>query len=122
MKNIFFVFLGGGLGSIARFLLGKLLNNQFETLFPLGTFAANLIGCFLIGLIYAILQKNELLNTYWSFLLVTGFCGGFTTFSSFSFENNTLAQNGELGTALFYTALSLCLGFLCTWIGFKIIG
>ncbi len=123
MRHILLVFLGGGLGSVARYLLSRAMVAWWGTsLFPLGTFIANLLGCLLIGYILATLQRYEHISVAWSLLLATGFCGGFTTFSSFAYENNLLARNLEYGMLFLYISLSLVLGLAATFLGMWLAG
>lgn len=120
MRTLLLIGIGGGLGSIVRYLSSVLLDRYSHLSFPYATFAANVLGCFLIGLILGLLQKNNLAHSDLKFFLVTGFCGGFTTFSAFSQENINLLQSGQSGTAFLYIAVSLlvCLG--ATWTGLMI--
>ena len=120
IKNLFLVLLGGGFGSIARYLVSYFFskNNAFH--FPWATFIANSIGCLLIGLLFGYIQKNNLQNETLKLLLITGFCGGFTTFSTFSLENIQFIQNQNYNLAITYTLASLFVGFLAVIIGFKL--
>jgi CrcB protein len=120
IKNLFLVLLGGGFGSIARYLVSYFFskNNAFH--FPWATFIANSIGCLLIGLLFGYIQKNNLQNETLKLLLITGFCGGFTTFSTFSLENIQFIQNQNYNLALIYTLASLLVGFLAVTLGFKL--
>jgi CrcB protein len=120
IKNIFLVLLGGGIGSVARYLLSYLLTKNNTTQFPWATFIANAIGCLLIGLLFGYIQKNNLQNETLKLLLITGFCGGFTTFSTFSLENIQFIQNQNYNLALLYTISSIFIGFLGVLIGFKL--
>ena len=81
VKQLLLVFVGGGFGSVLRFIIGKFLNNT-ENGIPYGTFAANIIGSLLIGIILGMAAKNDTLTSNQTLLLATGFCGGFTTFSA----------------------------------------
>jgi CrcB protein len=120
IKNIFLVLLGGGIGSVSRYLLSYLLTKNNTTQFPWATFIANALGCLLIGLLFGYIQKNNLQNETLKLLLITGFCGGFTTFSTFSLENIQFIQNQNYNLALLYTISSIFIGFLGVLIGFKL--
>jgi CrcB protein len=116
MKQLLLVFVGGGAGSVLRFLFGKFLNNG-ESGIPFGTFAANMIGSLLIGLILGWAAKNEAISQNTLLLLATGFCGGFTTFSTFAYENHLFLKNGDFGLFALYTVASFAIGFLAVFLG-----
>lgn len=116
MKNIVLVFLGGGLGSIFRYLISKLLNSTTLNI-PWGTFTVNILGSFLIGLFIGSAIKNNTLGNPLYILFATGFCGGFTTFSTFSFENQALFKSGDYLNFAVYAFGSLILGVLAATIG-----
>ncbi|MBS1597647.1 MAG: fluoride efflux transporter CrcB [Bacteroidetes bacterium] len=120
MKNILLVGLGGGLGSIARYLCQKMLA-WYAHSFPTGTFLVNILGCFLIGLFYALAEKQNFLNPEWRLLLMTGFCGGYTTFSTFALENIMLYRNGEFLYLGLYITGSVLLGIAATFCGMFIL-
>jgi CrcB protein len=120
IKNIFLVLLGGGIGSVARYLLSYFLTKNNTTQFPWATFIVNGLGCLLIGLLFGYIQKNNLQNETLKLLLITGFCGGFTTFSTVSLENIQFIQNQNYNFAILYTITSLAVGFLGIIIGFKL--
>jgi fluoride exporter len=120
IKNLLLVVLGGGFGSIARYLLSYFLTKNNATHFPWATFIANSIGCLIIGLLFGYIQKNNLQNETLKLLLITGFCGGFTTFSTFSLENIQFIQNQNYNLAIIYTLASILVGLLAVIIGFKI--
>ena len=116
MKQLILVFLGGGVGSVLRFLLGKYLNNS-TTGIPYGTFAANILGSLLIGIILGMAAKNETLTSNQTLLLATGFCGGFTTFSTFAYENHVFLKSGDFMSFALYTIVSFVIGFLAVFLG-----
>lgn len=122
MQHLWLVFLGGGVGSVARYTITKLISDRLGTNLPFGTFSVNIIGCFLIGVIYATLQKYSTGNqTEIKLLLATGFCGGFTTFSAFAYENNQLWQQGSNFLTLTYMFSSVGLGLIATFIGMSLV-
>ncbi|MBR9757179.1 MAG: fluoride efflux transporter CrcB [Algicola sp.] len=121
MKNIVLVFIGGGVGSILRYLLAKFLNTPEGNGFPYGTFIANTLGCLLIGIILGAIAKSNTLNTNHSMLLATGFCGGFTTFSTFAHENIMFLKSGNFTHFALYTIASFALGFLAVFAGLFLI-
>ena len=118
-KNIILVLLGGGIGSVIRYLISYFFNKYQTTSFPWPTFIANSLGCFLIGLFFAYTLKNNVQSETLKLLLITGFCGGFTTFSTFSLENLQLIQNQNYTLAITYTISSLLIGTIAVFLGFK---
>ncbi|MDC8006220.1 fluoride efflux transporter CrcB [Aureisphaera galaxeae] len=116
MKQLLLVFLGGGVGSTLRYGLGKYLNSSVTGI-PYGTFAANVLGSLLIGIILGMAAKNEYLSENTTLLLATGFCGGFTTFSTFAYENHVFLKSGDLFNFALYTLGSFILGFAAVFIG-----
>jgi CrcB protein len=120
VKALLGVFIGGGLGSLARYGLSKLLNPWLAH-FPLGTFSANVIACLLVGLIGGALSSRPGQHEWLRLTLVTGFCGGFSTFSTFSMESIDLLQGDRLVAGILYVGVSLLaclLGILLgQWLG-----
>ncbi len=116
-KTTCYVAIGGAIGSVLRYLMSILINKYWSNNFPLATFLTNILGCFLIGFIIGILEKNNLTDSNLKWILVTGFCGGFTTFSTFGFENVTLIQNQNSITAFLFIGLSIFLGIMAVWLG-----
>ena len=117
IKTLLFIGSGGFLGSISRFLASRYLQNNFPSAFPFGTFLVNISGCFLIGLIYGFSERSSLLTQGWKMFLAVGFCGGFTTFSTFANENLALLRDGDFFHFFIYTGLSVFLGIAANFFG-----
>lgn len=117
LKSILLVGTGGFLGSIARFLTSKFMQDNFPSAFPFGTFIVNITGCFLIGLIYGLSERSSSITVGWKLFLTVGFCGGFTTFSTFAQENLVLLRDGAFFHFFLYTSLSVVLGIAATILG-----
>lgn len=118
IKNILLVGLGGGLGSIARYATSHLAQKHLSSFLPYGTLIANILGALLIGVFIAYLIEHP--SQSFKLLLVTGFCGGYTTFSTFSYENFSYLQNGQIGLFLWYGLGSIALGLLAVFVGFSL--
>lgn len=118
MKQLLLVGLGGFIGSVTRFLVSKLNLSWHFLSIPMGTLTVNVVGSFIIGFIIGISAKSEIISGDLRLFLMVGFCGGFTTFSSFTSEDLMLMQNGQLLTVLLYTAGSILLGFLAVYLGY----
>ncbi|MEX2591233.1 MAG: fluoride efflux transporter CrcB [Anditalea sp.] len=121
IKTIILVGLGGGLGSIFRYLTAVFVNKHFSFIYPLATFMVNFIGCFLIGLLLGLFERQYWTTPDLKFLLVVGFCGGYTTFSTFAFENLSLFQSNHTLVAFAYIALSVLTGLFATWLGLYVV-
>ncbi len=117
LKTILIIALGGAVGSVLRFLTSLLVNKFWSNYFPLATFLTNVLGCFLIGYFFGILEKLQLTNSDIKGLLITGFCGGFTTFSTFGLESLELFQNQNSFSGILYISLSLILGLMAVSYG-----
>lgn len=123
MDTLFLVGLGGGLGAVARYGIGALVSAHYVNLkFPLATFAVNFMGCLLIGLLAGLAAKHQLLGPGVKLFLITGFLGGFTTFSAFGFETFFLARRGDLVVAGLNIAASLVCCLAAVWFGAKLGG
>src|SRR6187455_1929124 len=116
IKYILIVFIGGGTGSVLRYLTSVLTNKYFTSGFPLATFLVNIIGCLIIGFVTGLYLKNSMTNPDTKLLLVAGFCGGFTTFSAFAQENINLLQTNQISMAVIYTTLSVITGLAFVWL------
>lgn len=121
IKNMLLIGLGGGIGSIARYWCQKWFADNFQHPFPWGTFTVNILGCFLIGVFYAIAEKSSLLSPQTRLFLITGLCGGFTTFSTFAFENMNLLRSGDVAYGILYITSSVVLGIGAVFAGISII-
>ena len=116
MKSIFAIFVGAGLGALLRWWLGLALNSYFPSI-PPGTLAANLIGGYIIGMAIAFFATSATIAPEWRLFVITGFCGGLTTFSSFSLEVVLLMEQQRFGPALLEIATHLGGSLLMTALG-----
>jgi len=116
MKQMLIVFIGGGSGSVLRFLVSKFLNTSKYNI-PFGTLTVNVLGSLIIGLILGVSLKNNTLSQNTVLLIATGFCGGFTTFSSFAYETHGFLKNGDFWLFLLYTMGSIVIGLLAVFLG-----
>src|SRR5262249_47210394 len=117
MKPLFIIGFGGAIGSIGRYLMQVILDRYWTVDFPFGTLLVNITGCFLIGLFYGFSQKFAWIGLEWRLFLITGLCGGYTTFSSYSYEAIGLLRQGSYGYFLLYVIGSVVLGLLATGAG-----
>lgn len=112
MVKIIHLVIGGATGTIARYLLSNSVYRIFGTSFPYGTLIVNLLGCFLVGLFFSLAENKFLLSSNMRILLMVGFCGAFTTFSTFILETSQLIRDGESMRAFLNVALSCVAGFV----------
>jgi CrcB protein len=117
IKEILLVGLGGGVGSILRHLVAVCSGRIFPASFPAGTFLVNILGCFIIGLLIGLGGYRQALSANCRLLLATGFCGGFTTFSTFSAESLRLFESGHTLSGILYVAVSILTGIAAVWLG-----
>lgn len=120
LKNFLIVGLGGGAGSMLRYAVQKIFNVQSATAFPTGTLLINISGCFLIGILWGFASRSLTWNEELKLLLMTGFCGGFTTFSAFTLEGIGLLKENKAALFVIYLAASVIGGLLATLIGIRI--
>lgn len=120
IRDLCIVALGGGAGSVCRYLAGVYVARYITVTFPLGTLLINLTGSLLIGLLYGLAERHAWMTMEWRLLLITGICGGYTTFSSFSFEALTLLREGSYASFFLYAFGSVALGLLACLAGLTV--
>ena len=113
LKELIYIFIGSGLGGLTRFGLGKWINNFLSTNFPFGTFIVNILACLVLGFVVGLADNRQIISPQTKLFWVVGFCGGFSTFSTFSNETLNLLQSGYHMTNIIYilTSVILCLTF-----------
>jgi CrcB protein len=116
MQTLLLIGTGGFIGSVLRYLVALLFQNKAFSAFPYGTLTVNVVGCFVIGVVFAFAEKGNL-STDWRLFLATGICGGFTTFSAFSIETVALMKAGQVVPAALYIVASVGLGVAATLLG-----
>lgn len=117
MQNIIAVFIGGGMGAMLRYLTGVCALRYLSVNLPVATFAVNILGCFILGFLYALFIDKPEINTSLKLALTAGFCGGLTTFSTFSLELFEMLKNAQFMQLSVYLLLSIILGLTAVWIG-----
>lgn len=117
MMNYIVVFAGGGIGSVARYMVATWIGQRWGRSFPFGTFIVNVSGSFLIGLLMTLMAERFLENPEWRLLIVVGGLGGYTTFSTFEYETGKLMAAGELIYAALNIVLSVIAGFAALKLG-----
>ena len=121
LKTLLFIGAGSFTGGIARYLLSRAIQTNITTGFPWGTLVVNILGCLFIGLLYGLFERGNLVNAGLRLFLTVGFCGGFTTFSTFVHENYTLFNNESFLHFTLYAVLSFGLGLLAAHLGHLLI-
>jgi len=121
LRTILIVGTGGFIGSVMRYLVQYFVEKGLSSTFPYGTLIANVAGCFIIGIVFALAEKGNLLSAEWRIFLAVGICGGFTTFSSFAYNNFTMLKEGSFGQFFWNVGGSLFLGILAVYFGVIII-
>lgn len=117
MTKYLIVAFGGAIGSVLRFWAGTYVSSRMGSRFPYGTFVINITASFLIGLVMTVLAERAHWSPNWRYLIVIGFLGGYSTFSSFEYETFRVFQDGEFLIASMNVALSVIVGFVSVWVG-----
>jgi len=121
LKTILLVGAGGFAGTIARYLLYRAVQLAFPLLvFPIATFGVNVAGSFTIGILFALSDTQTLISPELRLILATGFCGGFTTFSAFAYENFSYIKTGNVSLFIFYSGMSIVLGLTAVYLGYRL--
>ena len=121
LRNILIVGTGGFIGSVMRYLVQVFVEKGVATTFPWGTFVANIAGSFIIGIVFALAEKGNFMNSEWRMFLAVGICGGFTTFSSFAYNNLTMLKENSFGQLFWNIGGSLFFGILAVYIGIVLV-
>ena len=121
LRTIFVVGAGGFIGSVMRYLVQVWVEKGMTSTFPLGTLIANIAGSFIIGIVFALAEKGNLMNAEWRLFLAVGICGGFTTFSSFAYNNFTMIKEQSFAQFFLNVGGSLFFGILAVYLGIILI-
>ncbi len=121
-RDLFLIFLGGGIGSVVRFISGKWISSLHSQQFPYGTLTANVAACFILGLVIGMADHKQLISSSARLFWAVGFCGGFSTFSTFSAETSSLMQDGFHLSTVFYIVGSLFFCITATYAGLYLAG
>jgi fluoride exporter len=117
IKILFIIGSGSFLGGVSRYLVSRFIQNSIISSFPFGTFVVNIVGCLLIGLFYGLSERSNFMSVELRMFLTIGFCGGFTTFSTFANENLALLRESDFLYFALYTSLSVFLGLMTVFLG-----
>jgi CrcB protein len=117
LRTLLIVGTGGFIGSVMRYLVQVFIEKGLASTFPWGTFVANIAGSFIIGIVFAFAEKGNLMSAEWRMFLAVGICGGFTTFSSFAYNNLTMLKDHSFGQLLWNVGGSLFFGILAVYLG-----
>lgn len=121
LRTILLVGSGGFIGSVMRYLVQYYMEKSLTSTFPWGTIIANIAGSFIIGIVFALAEKGNLMNAEWRIFLAVGICGGFTTFSSFAYNNLSMLNERAWGSLLLNIGGNLFLGILAVYLGIILI-
>ncbi len=117
LKGIFIAGIGGFVGTAFRFLISRYIQVSWDSLFPWGTFIVNILGSFIVGIIFGVSEKGNIMSPEWRIFLAVGFCGGLTTFSSLSNDAFMLFQTREFMRFALYSGFSFFLGLMAVYLG-----
>ncbi len=120
LRNLLFVATGGAIGSVLRYLISTNLHKAYPNFSPYGTFTVNMLGCLLIGLLMGWINAQKLMNPQLQLLLVAGFCGSFTTFSTFAHEANLMLLEQKPLQSILYLGLSVSVGLGLAYLGYRL--
>lgn len=121
LRTILIVGTGGFIGSVMRYLVQVFVEKGLSSTFPWGTFVANIVGSLIIGIVFGLAEKGSLLSAEWRMFLAVGICGGFTTFSSFAYNNLNMIKEGSFGQLLWNVGGSLFFGILAVYVGIVLV-
>jgi CrcB protein len=121
IKTLFIIGMGSFTGGVSRYLISKYVQNMTSVSLPVGTMAVNIMGCFIIGLFYGLFDRGNLMNSNLRLFLTVGFCGGFTTFSTFMNDNFQLIKGENFFYMSVYLAASIIGGYLLLFLGYSLI-
>jgi CrcB protein len=121
LRTILIVGTGGFIGSVMRYLVQFYVEKGMSSTFPMGTLIANVAGSFIIGMVFALAEKGNLMSSEWRIFLTVGICGGFTTFSAFAYNNFTMIKEHSYGQLLFNLGGNIFLGILAVYVGIIVI-